>query len=174
MFKDFNLLATTSRGNEHDTCSELQYLLSELGDSAPQISRSRISGIVMAKTNLNPMEAIKGLRRLLVERPYEFRYTLRVMPIQSVVKTNLEEIKAKANELAADISENETFRITCEKRFTTLPSREIIDTVAKDIKRKVNLTKPDKVVLIEIVDGLTGLSVIKPEYILSVLKTKML
>jgi len=95
------------------------------------------------------------------------------MPIEAVVATNLEEIKSKATELASNIAENETFRITLEKRFTTLPSREIIDAVAKDIKRKVDLTKPDKVLLIEVVGGLTGVSVIKTESVLSMLKEKM-
>jgi tRNA acetyltransferase TAN1 len=173
MIRDFNLLATTSRGNEHDTCAELQYLLGELGDSSALISRSRISGLVMAKTSLNPVEAVDGLCRLLHERPYEFRYTLRIMPIETVVRTNLEEIKKKATEIASAIRENESFRITLEKRFTTIPSREIINAVAKDIKRKVDLTKPDKVLLIEVVGGLTGVSVIKPDYVLSVLKEKM-
>lgn len=173
MIRDFNLLATTSRGNEHDTCAELQYLLGELRDSSALISRSRISGIVVARTSLNPVEAVDGLRKLLQDRPYEFRYMLRIMPIEAVVATNLEEIKSKATELASNIAENETFRITLEKRFTTLPSREIIDAVAKDIKRKVNLTEPDKVLLIEIVGGLTGVSVIKPDYVLSMLKEKM-
>ena len=35
LLKDFNLLATTSRGNEKQMCSELLYLLKEIGDSAP-------------------------------------------------------------------------------------------------------------------------------------------
>jgi tRNA acetyltransferase TAN1 len=173
MIRDFNLLATTSRGNEHDTCEELQYLLGELGDSSPQIGRSRISGIVVAKTSLNPVKAVDGLRGLLHERPYEFRYTLRIVPIETVVGTNLEEISRKAAELVSSIAENESFRITLEKRFTNLRSREIIETVAKSVKRKVDLTQPDKILLIEIVGGLTGISVIKPDYILSVMKEKM-
>ena len=32
LLEDFNLLATTSRGNEEDLCSEIWYLLREMGD----------------------------------------------------------------------------------------------------------------------------------------------
>jgi tRNA acetyltransferase TAN1 len=173
MPKDFNLLATTSRGNERDACAELQYLLGQIGDATVEINRSRISGIVLAKTTLNPTEAVERLRTVLHERPYEFRYTLRLMPVDSIVRTDLNEIRKRTAELASGIGENETFRITLEKRFTSLHSREIIDTVAKDIKRKVDLTKPDKVLLIEVVGGSTGISLVKPENTLSVLKEKM-
>jgi len=64
--------------------------------------------------------------------------------------------------------------VTVEKRFTTTHTKDIVEKVAGNIKRKVNLTAPDKVVLIEVVGGLTGVSVIKPEDILSVLKEKLL
>ena len=173
MLTDFNILATTSRGNEHDACEEIQYLLGEVGDPSATVRRSRISGIVVARTSLNPLVAIEELGKILRDRPYEFRYTLRMMPIETIVRTDVEEIKNRANELASRIGGDESFRITVEKRFTSLGSREIIDVVAKEIKKRVDLTKPDRVLLIEIVGGLTGISLIKPEYIVSVLKEKM-
>jgi tRNA acetyltransferase TAN1 len=50
----------------------------------------------------------------------------------------------------------------------------LIEAAAANIKRRVNLSRPDKVVLIEVLGGLTGLSVVKPEEILSILKEKVL
>jgi len=32
LLKDFNLIVSTSRGNERNTCSEMWYLLGEVGD----------------------------------------------------------------------------------------------------------------------------------------------
>jgi tRNA acetyltransferase TAN1 len=174
MLKDFNLLATTSRGNEGDACSELWYLLGEIGDSAPNVEKTGVSGLIAAKTTFNPFVVIEKLRKILRERPYEFRYTLRIIPIEKVVRTDLGEIQSVATELGSRIGENETFRVTLEKRFTTLPSRNIIEEVAANIERKVDLSKPDKILLIEVVGGLTGISVIKPDDILSVMKEKVL
>jgi tRNA acetyltransferase TAN1 len=174
MLKDFNLLATTSRGNERDACSELSYLLREIGDSAPNVQKTGVSGLIAAKTALNPFEVIEKLRKILRERPYEFRYTLRIIPIEKVVRTDLDEIQPVTTELSSKIEENETFRVTLEKRFTTMPSRNIIEKVAANIERKVDLSKPDKILLIEVVGGLTGISVIKPDDIISVMKEKML
>lgn len=174
MLRKFNLLATTSRGYEPYAQAELQYLLEGIGDPAPTVERTGISGLIAAKTALDPFNVIKQFRGILRERPYEFRYMLRVIPIEHVVCTNLNQIQQAVTRLSSRIGENETFRVTVEKRFTGTSSREIIETVAANVKRKVNLTKPDKIVLIEVVGGSTGLSLIKPDDILSVLKEKLL
>jgi tRNA acetyltransferase TAN1 len=174
LLKDFNLLATTSRGNEKQMCNELSYLLKEeLGDPAPVVSKTGIRGLVAAKTSLNPCEVIEKFRAILQERPYEFRYALRVIPVERVVPTDLEEVKRVAAELASNIDENEKFRVTVEKRFTSLHSRDFIEAAAT-IDRKVDLENPDKILLIEVVGGLTGISLIKPNNVLAVLKEKML
>lgn len=174
MLKDFNLLATTSRGNERDACSELSYLLGEIGDSAPNVEKTGVSGLIAANTAFNPFLVIEKLRKILHERPYEFRYALRIIPIEKVVRTDLGEIQRVAAELSSKIGENETFRVTVEKRFTAMPSRSIIEEVAANIERKVDLSKPDKILLIEVVGGLTGISVIKPDDIISIMKEKVL
>ena len=174
MLKDFNLLATTSRGNENDACSELSYLLREIGDSAPTVDKAGIAGLIAAKTAFNPFEVIEKFRKILLERPYEFRYALRIIPIEKVARTDLSEIQRAATELCSKIGENETFRVTVEKRFTEMSTRDIIETAAANIEREVDLSKPDKILLIEVVGGLTGLSVIKPDDILAVMKEKVL
>jgi len=174
MFKDFNILATTSRGNEGDVCSELWYLLNEVGDSAPTVDKTGVSGLIAVKTAIDPFEVVEKFREVLHERPYEFRYTLRIIPIEKVVRTDLEEIQRVASDLGSKIREEETFRVTVEKRFTEVSTPDIIEAVAANIERRVDLNKPDKILLIEVVGGLTGMSVIKPDDILSVTKEKLL
>lgn len=174
MLRDFNLLATTLRGTEDYACSELLYLLGEIGDSAPNVDKTGVSGLIAAKTAFDPFDVIEKLREILLERPYEFRYTLRIIPIEKVVRTNLGEIERAATELSLKIKENETFRITLEKRFTQTHTQDIIEAAAANIERKVDLSNPDKILLIEVVGGLTGLSLIKPDEILAVMKEKVL
>ncbi len=174
MLRDFNLLATTYRGFERKACFELEYLLGKLGDTDVGINRSGIAGLVAAKTVLDPFEVVKKMREILHDRPYELRYILRLIPIEKVVHTDLSDITNAARELGLRIGEKETFRITVEKRFTAMSKLEIIEAVAESIKRKVDLNKPNKVLLIEIVGGLTGLSLTGSDGILSVLKEKMI
>jgi tRNA acetyltransferase TAN1 len=175
MINDFNLVATTSRGNERPMCNELLYLLKEvLGDAEAQTAKTKVRGLIVGKTTLDPCEVIEKFRAILKERPYELRYALRILPIEKVVPTDLEEIKRATAELAAKIGEEETFRVTVEKRFTTLHSKDIIEAAAGDIKRKADLENPDRILLIEVLGSLTGLSLLKPSDILLVVKEKML
>jgi len=174
MLRDFNLLATTSRGNEDYACSELWYLLKEVGDSAPSVDKTGVTGLIAAKTASNPFDVIEKFRKILHERPYEFRYMLRIIPIEKVVRTDLGEIQRVATELAFKIGKDETFRVTVEKRYTEISTRDIIETVAANIEREVDLNNPDKILLIEVIGGFTGVSIIKPDEILAVMKEKML
>jgi tRNA acetyltransferase TAN1 len=174
VLKDFNLLATTYRRDEGQARSELRYMLEQIGDKSAVVDRTGVSGLIVARTAFDPFDVIGKFREILRERPYEFRYMLRVIPIEKVVHTGLEQIQDAVKELGPKVAEGETFRVTVEKRFTETHSRDIIEAAAAAIKRKVNLTKPDKIVLVEVVGGLTGLSVAKPDEILSVLKEKVL
>jgi tRNA acetyltransferase TAN1 len=90
------------------------------------------------------------------------------------VHTDLGEIQRAVMELCSKIGEGETFRVTVEKRFTETPTQDIIKAAAANIERQVSLNNPDKILLIEVVGRLTGVSVIKPEQILAVLKEKVL
>ncbi len=175
MINDFNLLATTARGNERAMINQILYLLKEeLGDAEAQAVKTKIRGLIVAKTALDPCKVIEEFRGILKERPYEFRYALRIIPIQRVVPTNLTEIKQATAELATEIGENQTFRVTVEKRYTALHTKDLIEASAGDIKRKVSLLDPDFVLQIEVVGALTGISLLKPNDVLAVIKEKML
>jgi tRNA acetyltransferase TAN1 len=174
MLQDFNLLATTYRRFERKGCAELEYLLGQAGDSEAGLARTGISGVIVAKTVLDPLEVIGKLRGILDERPYEFRFLLRVIPVERVVKTEMSEIVSAGRELAAGMAEDETFRVTVEKRFTEISGNAIIKAVAAEIKRKVNLSNPDRIVLVEILGGFAGISLIRKSEMLHVLKEKVL
>jgi|WetSurMetagenome_2_1015567.scaffolds.fasta_scaffold417980_1 tRNA acetyltransferase TAN1 len=175
MIPEFNLIATTARGNERPMINEILYLLKEeVGDAEAQAAKTKVRGVIVAKTTLDPLVAIEKFHLILKERPYELRYALRILPIQKVVPTTIEEVKKTTAELALNMGEKETFRVTVEKRFTTLHTKDLIEAAAGDIKNKVNLENPDRILLIEILGALTGVSLLKPRDILAVVKEKML
>jgi tRNA acetyltransferase TAN1 len=172
LLNDFNLIISTSRGNERNTCSEMWYLLGEVGDRGSTIETTSVIGLVVAKTRLDPVNAIRDLRTLLKARPWEFKYTLKLVPIQKVVDAELSAIEEAAIGLATGIGPEEKFRITVEKRHTDLASRTVIDTVARKIERKVDLDSPDKILLVEIIGQAAGLSLITAQDILSIEREK--
>jgi tRNA acetyltransferase TAN1 len=150
------------------------YLLGEAGDRTAVVERTQVIGLVVARTRIDPVTAIDRLRSLLLERPWEFRYTLKVTPITGTVPSDPQGIEDYAVKLAESLEKDEKYRITIEKRKTSISGRELIEAVAKRIDRKVDLNGPDKVVLIQILGEVTGVSVIAPDKILSVEREKRL
>ena len=123
MLDDFNLLVSSARGNEHEANSELVYLIGELGDRSAETSYTPVSGLTVAKTSLDPLKVIQNLRLILKEKPWEFRYVLKVRPVQKVVPCEIEAIENAVSERSEAIRDDETFRVSIEKRRSDVSSK---------------------------------------------------
>lgn len=167
-----NLIITCARHLEQETLEEIKGILDEMGDSQPTITITKMSGILMANTTLEPTETIRKIKEMLLDEPWSVRYCLRIIPVQIVTETNLDEIEKAVESLKELILEGESYRISVEKRNSDISGQEIISRVAKKIKNKVSLEFPDKIILIEILGNKTGLGIVKKSDILSVEKTK--
>ena len=167
-----NLIVTCARHLEGDTEDELIDILDELGDSEVKITVSNMSGIITVETKLDPIEVVRKMKEMLLEEPWSIRYCLRVIPIQKVVETSIDEIEKIISSMGNQIEEKESYRILIEKRNSDISSKEIITKIANGIKNKVSLDSPDKVILIEILGIITGISILKKSDILSLEKTK--
>jgi len=168
----YNLLATTDQLGLSQASSELWMNLRAIGDEKPKVDRSRIKGLILAYTNLDPREAVHLLRRHMGEDSDRYRTVYRVMPILAWVKTDVEEIATEVREQAERMGPRESFRVTLEKRRTRLRSLEVIKPAAEVIDNPVDLENPDWVVLVEILGSETGVSVIKPVDTLNVQKER--
>ena len=167
-----NLIVTCARHFEPEAGEELADILEELGDSEVKISITDMSGILTAETKIDPVEVTRKVRKMLLDEPWSVRYCLRIIPIQKVVETKIESIEKGVEDLHKQILDNETYRISIEKRNSDISSQEIITKIANKIKNKVSLDFPDKVILIEILGNLAGISILKKSDILSTEKTK--
>ena len=167
-----NLIITCARHLEEETEEELRDILDELGDSEIEVSISDMSGILTAQTKLDPIEVVKKMKEILLDQPWSIRYCLRIIPIQKVIETKIESIEMTISSISNQILDGETYRILIEKRNSEISSKEIITKIAHEIKNKVSLDFPDKIILIEILGGMTGISILKEVDILSIEKTK--
>ncbi|RLI84394.1 hypothetical protein DRP07_01260 [Archaeoglobales archaeon] len=163
------LLITTARGEEFPGKFEAEEILASIGVEA-RVEETGIKGLLVVEIE-KPIEAVRQVSQLVQEKPELFLHTKRYIPLERVVKTDIEDIKNAVEVLLPKIGEKETFRITVEKRHTTLHSRDVIESIAKIVDRKVDLKNPDWIVLIEIFGGRTGVSVIRPNEIVSAVKS---
>ena len=147
-------------------------MLKEFGDSDPKVSVSSMSGILTAKTKLDPIEVVSKIQEKILDEPWSIRYCLRIIPMQKFVETTVEKIDEAVSILKDSITKDDTYRISIEKRNSQISSQEIIKKIAEKIKNKVSLEDPDKVIQIEILGGKTGVSIISKGNIMSLEKTK--
>lgn len=167
-----NLIITCARHLEIETKQELMSILEKIGDSKPSIIITSMSGILTVETTLDPIDIVKKMKEMLLDEPWCVRYCLRVIPIQKVTETKIEDIENGVLDLIKFISDSESYRISIEKRNSNISSQELISRIANKINNKVSLEFPDKIILIEILGNTTGISIVKKTDILSVEKTK--
>ncbi|MFZ0893965.1 MAG: THUMP domain-containing protein [Candidatus Nitrosopolaris sp.] len=170
---DFNLIVSTYRHREDDAQNELHDILDLFGDPKPGSDITELVGILIGRTALEPVEVVKRIKELVNDEPWRVRYILRLIPIEfAFTEDGLDSIKSAAKRLASKMQKFETFRITVERRNTSLRSSEIIATVGSEIDNRVDLENPDWIVLVEIIGKLVGISVLRPKEIFSSLIEK--
>ena len=162
-----NLIITCARHLESETTDELRTILTRFGDKNPKISRTNMSGVLTAKTDLDPFEVIKKIQKKIIDEPWSIRYCLRIIPVEQIVDTNFEEICTQVFSLMKKVNEKESYRITIEKRNSDISSTKLISKIAHNIENKVSLKKPDWITLIEILGNKTGVTVLKSNDIFS-------
>jgi len=164
---EFNFIATTFRYKEDDLIDELKEIFCEAGELSVPIHATNIDGIVIGYSMMDPVKFIFFLREKLKDVPWEIRYLLRFLPIEKAILTEISEIKEISLELAKKIPIDDSFKIMIEKRHTNLKKINIINEIAPFILRKVNLTNPCWILLIEIIGKYTGITVIKSDLLFS-------
>ena len=129
-------------------------------------------GLVLGacKEDLPLSEITQGLRELLEEDAFGFHFVLKLTPLEIMVPSEKEEILKACSQLHERIGPEETFKIIVQKRFTSFRSMELIQSVGELIPRKVNLSNPDKIVMIQVVGDETGIALLVPEDIISIAK----
>jgi tRNA acetyltransferase TAN1 len=167
-----NLIVTCARHFEEETKEEIESILRELDDDSPQVLITEFSGILTADTSVNGADVVKKIREKLEEEPWSIRYTLRAIPVFATVKTDAKSISDAALEQIQKIKPSDTYRITIEKRNSDVSSSEIISQIADRMQNKVSLEKYDWIILVEVLGGITGVSILKDDDVLSVEKAK--
>jgi tRNA acetyltransferase TAN1 len=164
---EFNLILSTYRFKEEEAQEEILDLLESFGDSEAICEITQIKGVLLAASSIGPVRVIQLLRETTLSEPWRLRYVLRVIPVMQVVPTSIEDISQAVFEMSSVIRSEESFRITIEKRHSSLESLDIINAIASRIERRVDLENPDWIVLVEILAAQTGLAVIRQDEIFS-------
>lgn len=168
---DFNLLVSYPWTVIRKARREIAYFLRLLGDEEPLIERTIARGIVGVKTRLDSRAVIRELKTLFNKDPSGFQYTLKWVPVDLWTSSDMESMREAVAKVKNKIEHGERWRMTVEKRRCTLYHKiDLIKVLAKLIDEKVDLTNPDKILLIDIIGKYAGISVLSPHEIFSTTK----
>jgi tRNA acetyltransferase TAN1 len=166
-----NLVVTSGKGLEAKASVEFKELALLSGIRKVSIERSPYDGVLEVEVE-DPRALVNFLANYIKAEPFRVRFILRVLPVESVVDTKLEAIVRAVKQLSKNIKVGETFRITIEARDSPYTNKQLIDSIAEVIDRKVDLESPKKVVFVQIFGEYTGVSIVSPDDVLSILKLK--
>ncbi len=165
---DFNLLVSCPWAASYGARREITQLLQQLGDQLPQVRRTAARGIIGVKTSLDPREVVHALQELYRREPTLFQYTLKWVPVDHWTRSDIESMKAAVEFVKDRIRRGERWRMTVEKRRYTLHHKiGIIRELAQLIDEKVDLTRPDKILRIDIIGKYAGITVLSPQELFS-------
>jgi tRNA acetyltransferase TAN1 len=167
-----NLIITCQRNLEDPTILEIQNILERFGDTDAIIEKTVFSGIIQIETKLDIMQILDQFKEIIEDEPWLIKYCSRIIPIQEECESKLDHITDKVNSLSNIIKKNETYRITVEKRQSSLHTKDIISKIADSLSNKVSLENSDWDIIIQVLRDRTGISIIPPNSILSVERQK--
>lgn len=140
------------------------------GDTYPIISGLQFPGLITALTNVNSKQVIAKIKKIQEKNPNFFQFILKIIPIDFTCETDIKTIKYIIQENHKDfLNERETFKLILKRRHHEKIERvHFIETIARDLDYKVDLEHPDKIIRIEILGNISGISFLKESEIIKV------
>jgi len=168
---EFNFVATTYSNYKHELERELKALLHEF---EPIVFLSfNINSVTYGKLNGDPVKASERLWNLAHIDPWKIRRILRFVPIAFNCPLDVIKIKEIAKRLGNSMPSDASYKIEAEIRLSKITRNKIIEIIAEEVDRKVNLEKPDYILEVQIIDNSCGISVLKDRMIFKSLEAKL-
>lgn len=145
-------------------------VLKRFGDPFPRIEKTDVMGIAVAHTCLDNREVIKRCWALRESEPQDsFEFTIKWVPVDYWCESDLDAIKRVIDSHIKDrIEEDQSWGMKVHKRrWQRYHTIEIVEYLAADIEKKVDLGDPDWILWVDIIGRETAVSLLKPEEIFS-------
>jgi tRNA(Ser,Leu) C12 N-acetylase TAN1 len=147
---------------------EIIRLLRALHDTSPLVMPTGRRGLMAVRTSLDPRAVVRGLRELAATNPQGFRATCKWVPVDLWTAGDLETMRRGVAQLQTRIAPTERWRMTVEKRAEgTMSTPALIAALAALVPARVDLTHPDKVLMVQLFSGRAALSVLAPTDVFS-------
>lgn len=167
---NYNLIISTPRNFETDALAELDFLIHQVfPENKLNYGKTIVNGLIWGNLlDVDPVVAVHRIKDYVNEKGFVLQYLLKFVPIQKVMVTDFDEIEKYVLSQVDQIRDEEKYKIIVNKRRIHNEKIEIIEKIAKNINKKVDLDHPDKIIRLEIIGKYTGISILKEDDVFSI------
>ncbi len=169
----FNLLLSCRRFQEAESCQELRRIIDE-DPSFGSLEWCKLTGIsclVVANIEEDPHKFVTRLGQIAKKMPWIFQDLLKIQPIDLVVESTMEGIRAGSKKLANKMTKTSTFRVNLNRRDTELDRDKLLHEIAIQFPGKVDLEKYEWIVAVEVLGPITGLALLREDEVVTLRRT---
>lgn len=166
---NFNLLISCRRFQEAESCQELRRIIDEepeLG-SLDWCKLTGISCLVVGKLAGDAHTFVTKLGHIVKKMPWIVQDLLKIHPIDLIVESTVEGIRAGSQELAKRMKKSAKFRVNLNRRDTDLDRDKLLHEIATQFPGKVDLEEYDWIVVAEMLGPVTGLALLSEDQIVT-------
>lgn len=140
------------------------------GDEYPIISKLDFQGLLIAFTKIENKDVIQKINEILRDNQNFFQYILKIIPIDYVCESKTETVSQIIRSTYQEyIHKGDSFKIVLNRRKSdSIERNSAIKTIAAIFDNKVDLENPDKVIHIEVLGDVTGISYLNPNDIIKI------
>jgi tRNA acetyltransferase TAN1 len=149
--------------------AEIIRVLAKCEDAEPHVERSAVPGIALVESRRDAREVVKKCRDLF-DAGERFHFAVKWVPVDLWCETGLDAIKAAVDAHVRDrIEPGQSWAMRVEKRrWQQHHTSEIVEFLARDIDRRVDLRAPDWILRVDMLGPLTAISLLKPDETFSI------
>ena len=163
-----NLLVTHDPNHAGLAKEEITSVLKQL-KIEPEFLKSEIEGLFQI-TIKEPKEVIKKLVKTCKKDPSIFRVTFHWVPVDNWCKSEIKNMQTVIKGLVKDIKEKDKWKMDIAKRgYEKYHTTELIMKLTDVVDRpKVDLKSPDKIIRVDIIGNVAGISLLNKDEILNI------
>jgi len=164
MAKTANLIVTFDPTKLESAKAEIMARLAEVKET-PSIIKIE-DGVAQVSVK-DSKKAVSALKKIAIKNKDLFSSTFNWVPIEQWCSAKMPEMQKVVREIQKSIAEKEKWKLELGLHKTELHQRDLIIKLTEVIdKPNVDLEKPAKIVMVEIIKNQAALSLLKPEELL--------
>jgi tRNA(Ser,Leu) C12 N-acetylase TAN1 len=169
----YNLLVTFHPYEAGLAEREVRKRIEEAGENVENIERSSINGVFCVSVSGDARRLVRSLREEMQEAPEMLSHTFHWVPIDKWVQADDETMLGEVKRAAEGIDEDETWMMHVHKRHHPKHSEELMLFLTEPIQKgKVDLKHPEKVIAVEVLGSMAGISLLNGDELINANKMR--